>query len=93
MSNEFRHKFDIFSQSFCKGFSLCDAALHKPYKITCCTLAADSRTRLAQLGLVTNAVVQVTGKAPFGDPIIIFVQGYSLCMRKDTAKHFFIEEL
>lgn len=89
MSNEFRQKIDIFSQDF----SLANAVPNRKYKIFDCTLPQDSQMRLAQMGLVKNAVVVVTGKAPLGDPLIISVQGYSLCLRADQAKYFFVREL
>lgn len=89
MSNEFRQKIDIFSQDF----SIADAVPNRKYKIFDCTLPQDSQMRLAQIGLVKNAVVVVTGKAPLGDPLIISVQGYSLCLRAEQAKRFFVKEV
>ncbi len=89
MSNEFQQKNNIFSQEFC----LIHALPKRTYKIVRCTLPADVRVRLAQLGLVKNAVVTINGKAPLGDPIILTIQGYLLCLRTEQAKHFFVKEL
>lgn len=89
MSNEFRHKINIFSQEF----SLDSAPAKTALIITRCTLPQNARTRLAQLGMVKNATVTVIGKAPMGDPLIISVQGYSLCLRAEQAKHFFVRTL
>lgn len=89
MSNEFQQKIKNFSQEF----SLIHALPQRTYKIVRCTLPSRNGVRLAQLGLVENATVVVNGKAPLGDPIIVTIQGYLLCLRADQAEHFIVKEL
>lgn len=39
------------------------------------------RLRLLDMGLIPRTAVTVTKKAPMGDPIEIFIRGYSLTIR------------
>ena len=50
-------------------------------------LANDSKVkkRLLEMGVTPGATLQVTGKAPFGDPIEVLVRGYKLTLRKNEA--------
>lgn len=89
MSNEFQQKNKNFSQEF----SLVHALPKRTYKIVRCTLPSRVGVRLAQLGLVENATVVINGKAPLGDPVIVTIQGYPLCLRAEQAKHFIVKEL
>ena len=41
--------------------------------------------RLLEMGLIPGTVVQVSKLAPLGDPMEIFIQGYSLTVRKAEA--------
>lgn len=43
------------------------------------------KKRLLEMGITPGATLQVTGKAPFGDPIEILVRGYKLTLRKNEA--------
>ena len=43
------------------------------------------RKRLLEMGVTPGATLQVTGKAPLGDPIEILVRGYKLTLRKNEA--------
>lgn len=56
-------------------------------KVTVAGLEKDStvRKRLLEMGITPGAVLQVTGKAPFGDPIEVLVRGYKLTLRKNEA--------
>ena len=56
-------------------------------KVTVTGLEKDStvRKRLLEMGITPGAVLQVTGKAPLGDPIEILVRGYKLTLRKNEA--------
>ena len=45
------------------------------------------RRRLLDMGLTPGTGLQVTGKAPFGDPIEILVRGYKLSLRKSEAEN------
>lgn len=52
-------------------------------------LSKDStvRRRLLDMGLTPGTALEVTGKAPFGDPIEILVRGYKLSLRKSEAQN------
>lgn len=56
-------------------------------KVTVTGLEKDStvRKRLLEMGITPGAVLQVTGKAPLGDPIEVLVRGYKLTLRKNEA--------
>ena len=41
--------------------------------------------RLMEMGMTDGEVVQVVGRAPFGDPIEIKIRGYKLSLRKLEA--------
>lgn len=43
------------------------------------------RRRLLDMGITPGVTLQVTGKAPLGDPIEIMVRGYKLTLRKNEA--------
>ncbi|MEO6931612.1 MAG: FeoA family protein [Chitinophagaceae bacterium] len=49
--------------------------------------------KLMEMGCVPGEVVTVDQVAPFGDPIIIKVAGYSLSLRLDEAEHIFIADI
>ena len=84
MSNNFDKKIEKISNYF----SLAVAELNKPCKIVRCTLPDALRTRFFEMGLTPNTQIAVSKKAPSGDPMEIFVRGYSLCIRRSEAKHF-----
>lgn len=44
------------------------------------------RRKLLDMGITPGVELQVTGKAPFGDPLEISVRGYKLTLRKNEAK-------
>lgn len=44
------------------------------------------RRRLLDMGITPGVSLEVTGKAPFGDPIEILVRGYKLSLRKNEAQ-------
>ncbi|MES2963252.1 MAG: FeoA domain-containing protein [Bdellovibrionota bacterium] len=41
--------------------------------------------RLREIGFIRGEVVQVRGRAPFGDPIIVEVRGAMVALRKEEA--------
>lgn len=43
------------------------------------------RRRLLDMGITPGVTLEVTGKAPLGDPIEIMVRGYKLTLRKNEA--------
>ena len=48
------------------------------------------RRRLLDMGITPGTNLEVTGKAPLGDPIEILVRGYKLTLRKNEAKAIII---
>ena len=53
-----------------------------------CNLPVTLRTRLEEMGFTAGTTLTVKKLAPLGDPMEIQVRGYSMCIRKDTAKQF-----
>ncbi|MCH5157498.1 MAG: ferrous iron transport protein A [Clostridiales bacterium] len=53
-----------------------------------CNLPNSTKNRLEEMGLTKGCEVTVLKIAPLGDPMEIRVRGYSLCIRKETARQF-----
>lgn len=51
------------------------------------------RYKLLAMGLTPNTEFTLIRKAPLGDPVEIYVRGYSLTLRKDEAALLEIEKL
>ena len=51
------------------------------------------RLRLLDMGLIPKTKVTVTKIAPMGDPIELFLRGYSLSIRIEDAKKITIQEV
>ena len=51
------------------------------------------RRRLLDMGITPNTVVAVKKVAPMGDPIELFLRGYTLSLRLDDAEKITIEEI
>lgn len=49
------------------------------------------RCRLLDMGLIPKTAVQVEKVAPLGDPIELWVRGYSLSLRKEDARNIEVE--
>lgn len=49
------------------------------------------RRRLLEMGIVPGVNLEITGKAPLGDPIEILVRGYKLSLRKNEAVNIIVE--
>lgn len=43
-------------------------------------------SRLREIGFIRGETVQVRGRAPFGDPIIVEVRGAMVALRKEEAQ-------
>ncbi len=69
------------------------AIIGKSYKIVECFLPSELKNRLFEMGLTPKTVVCVQKRAPTGDPLEIFVRGYSLCIRVKDAAKFVVEEV
>lgn len=50
------------------------------------------RRRLLDMGLTPKTHVEVRKRAPMGDPIELFLRGYSLTIRLDDAAKIELEE-
>ena len=48
------------------------------------------KKRLLEMGVTPGATLQITGKAPLGDPIEVLVRGYKLTLRKNEANAILI---
>lgn len=44
------------------------------------------RRKLLDMGITPGVSLEVTGKAPFGDPLEVLVRGYKLTLRRNEAK-------
>lgn len=51
------------------------------------------RRRLLDMGLTPKTRVEVRKRAPMGDPIELFLRGYSLTIRLDDAAKIDIEDI
>ena len=86
MSNKLPHQnIDIFAISTLDNISVGSTCV-----ITDCHLPQTLKMRLEEMGLTKGAEVTVLKTAPLGDPMEIRVRGYSLCLRKETAKSFVV---
>lgn len=65
--------------------TLATAALHEPKKIL--DLKGDSVivSRLREIGFVRGEEVQVRGRMPFGEPLLIEIRGAVVALRKSEA--------
>ena len=50
------------------------------------------RCRLLDMGLIPHTRVSVSKIAPMGDPMELFLRGYTLTLRKEDAHSITIEE-
>lgn len=50
------------------------------------------RRRLLEMGITPNTVIIVKKTAPLGDPIELFLRGYSLSIRLEDAEKIIVEE-
>ena len=51
------------------------------------------RLRLLDMGLIPKTIVKIEKIAPLGDPIEIFIRGYSLTIRLEDAKKITVDKL
>jgi len=50
------------------------------------------RHRLLEMGIIPGSQVQISKKAPLGDPLQIHIRGYELSIRKDDAELIEVED-
>ena len=72
--------------------NLSEVKIGKTVKITKVNGQGALRRRLLDMGLTPNTRVSVRKVAPMGDPIELFLRGYSLSIRLDDAKNIEVEE-
>ncbi|WMJ79445.1 ferrous iron transport protein A [Clostridium sp. MB40-C1] len=60
-------------------------------KVTSISRESNVRRRLMDMGIVPGIQIQVSGKAPLGDPIEILIRGYKLTLRKAEAMSITVE--
>ena len=53
--------------------------------VICCFSDQEMSLKLLEMGCLPGSEIELSSKAPFGDPICIKVLGYSLSMRVDEA--------
>ncbi len=51
----------------------------------------EAQVKLMEMGCIPGEKVSVEAIAPLGDPIAIQVSGYRLSIRKNEAKHIWVE--
>lgn len=49
------------------------------------------RRRLLDLGLTPNTTINIAKIAPLGDPLLVNLRGYQLTLRKEEARHIYVE--
>ena len=47
--------------------------------------------RIREMGLVSNAEIQIQGRAPLKDPVAIKLKDYVLTLRNNEADHILVE--
>lgn len=72
--------------------NLFEAKIGQTVKITAVNGQGALRRRLLDMGLTPNTKVTIRKVAPMGDPIELFLRGYSLSIRLDDAKNIEVEE-
>lgn len=50
------------------------------------------RCRLLDMGLIPHTQIRVSKIAPMGDPMELFLRGYTLTLRKEDARNITVEE-
>ncbi|MCY6957107.1 FeoA family protein [Clostridium brassicae] len=60
-------------------------------KVTSISRESNVRRRLMDMGIVPGIQIQVSGKAPLGDPIEVLIRGYKLTLRKAEAMYITVE--
>jgi ferrous iron transport protein A len=62
-------------------------------KVTEIKVAAASRPRLMEMGLLVGTPVELVRFAPLGDPVEIKVRGYHLTLRKHEADRIYVSSM
>lgn len=51
------------------------------------------KRRLMDIGLIKGVEIEVKGIAPLGDPILIYLRGFSLAIRNADAKYIILKQI
>ena len=70
---------------------LSDAKTGVPYRIIRITAQGIIRQRMLDMGLVPGARLSVIRFAPLGDPIEIRINRFFMSLRKEEARHIYVE--
>lgn len=63
----------------------------EPHEVLCIE-ESDLKYRLYELGIYPKQVVQLVLKAPFGDPMMVLVEGQLIMLRNDEAELITVEK-
>lgn len=53
--------------------------------------SGDMGRRIREMGLVSEAHIQIQGRAPLKDPVAVKVRDFVLTLRNDEASHILVE--
>jgi Fe2+ transport system protein FeoA len=71
--------------------TLADLAVGERARVARVGGQADLRHRLLEMGMTPGCRVRLIRVAPLGDPLAFELRGYHLGLRRDEARHVFIE--
>jgi Fe2+ transport system protein FeoA len=72
--------------------SLCELRRGERALIVSTEAKGEIRKRLLDMGVVKGVELKVIRKAPLGDPIEIQLNGFMLSLRKEEARHIYVEK-
>ncbi len=73
--------------------ALNDLKPHNQARVIKITGQAQLKRKLLDMGIVPGCELEVLRVAPLGDPVEIKIRGYNLSLRKEEAKHIYVEVL
>ena len=62
-------------------------------KVTKINLPKQAKRRLGEMGLTEGVKITVIRRAPFNDPIEIYLRSFYLAIRKKDAKNILVEQI
>ena len=83
--------FDITEFEELNIFDLNLLGLHKEAKIHKILGEGPLKHRLHEMGITHGQTIKVIKSAPLGDPIIVKIRNYQLCLRREEASHILLE--
>ncbi|WP_242929505.1 FeoA family protein [Pontibacter vulgaris] len=60
--------------------------------VICCLQDAEMALKLLEMGCIPGTEVKLNSRAPFGDPITIIVNDYTLSLRLDEAETILLKK-